>query len=277
MNSRDVSPQHYASFCTFLERETGIVLGPSKQYLVRSRLVGLLHEYPELSIDSLVDKAVAGRDRKLQQQVVDAMTTNETLWFRDNYPFTLLSNEIIPALAKLNRKLRIWSAACSTGQEAYSIAMTLFELQEKQPQSLKFGFEIIGTDISERVLQQATDGHYDAMAVVRGLSEPLQRKYFERRPDGTLVANSALKRVTQFRKLNLISSYSALGKFDVVFCRNVLIYFSADNKKLILQQIAASLNAEGSLLLGASESVAAVADLFQMVKAANGLYYKKKS
>ena len=126
-------------------------------------------------------------------------------------------------------------------------------------------------------MQQATDGHYDAMAVVRGLSEPMQRKYFERHPDGTLVANSALKRVTQFRKLNLISSYSALGKFDVVFCRNVLIYFSADNKKLILQQIAASLNAEGSLLLGASESVAAVADLFQMVKAANGLYYKKKS
>ncbi|WP_100655860.1 CheR family methyltransferase [Alteromonas flava] len=276
MNDREVSPRSYEKFRAFLEAETGIVLGESKQYLVRSRLVGLLHDYPELSLDGIIDLTLQGSDRVLRTRVLDAMTTNETLWFRDSYPFKLLEHSILPELAGSVSKLRIWSAACSTGQEAYSIAMTVKEFQSKRPNAFKSGFEIIGTDISERVVKQATLGEYNEMAILRGLPDHMQKKYFDRGPNNLVKVKPDLARHTQFRNLNLLGSYSTLGKFDVIFCRNVLIYFSAENKKLILQQIAACLSAHGSLILGASESASAVADLFSMQKESTGLFYKKK-
>ncbi|MDM7860175.1 protein-glutamate O-methyltransferase CheR [Alteromonas sp. ASW11-36] len=276
MSTREVSAPNYQRFCQFLERETGILLGDSKQYLVRSRLLGLLHDYADLSLDGLIDKAIQGHDRKLQQRVLDSMTTNETLWFRDTYPFTLLTEQILPAMTPSNRKLRIWSAACSTGQEAYSIAMTILDFQAKNPSALKSGFEVVGSDISEHVLQVANKGEYDKIAILRGLPASYQSKYFNKLGEDSLVVKPHLKQHVSFKKLNLLSPYTGMGTFDIVFCRNVLIYFSADNKKRILQQIAACLSNDGSLLLGASESVTTVADLFQMVKASKGLYYKKK-
>lgn len=252
------------------------MLGPTKQYLVRSRLVGLLHDYAGMTVDDLIESAIAGLDRELKRRVLEAMTTNETLWFRDTYPFTLLTDSILPAMANKIRKLRIWSAACSSGQEAYSIAMTILEYQNRNPGSFKHGFEVIGTDISQQMVETAQVGYYNQMSVHRGLPDNFKTKYFSPADDGGVKVTSALSRYTQFKQLNLLSSYAGLGKFDVVFCRNVLIYFSADNKKKILQQIAACLELDGSLVLGASESVSSVADTFSMVKAPAGLYYQRR-
>ena len=204
------------------------------------------------------------------------MTTNETLWFRDTYPFTVLTEQILPALQPLNRKLRIWSAACSTGQEAYSIAMTVLDYQAKHPSAFKAGFEVVGSDISEHVLDVASKGEYDKIAILRGLPTACQAKYFNKLGDESLVVKSQLKQHVSFRKLNLLSPYTGLGTFDIVFCRNVLIYFSADNKKRILQQIAGQLQPQGVLFLGASESISAASDTYSMVKCHPGLYYQKK-
>ncbi|MBT0584969.1 CheR family methyltransferase [Alteromonas oceanisediminis] len=275
MLNREFSPENYQRFGRFLEQRTGIVLGDAKQYLVRSRLISFLHEYPDTDLDGIIDKAISGNDLNLQQRVIDAMTTNETLWFRDTYPFSLLTHHILPGLQDKQR-LRIWSAACSTGQEAYSIAMTLLEYQSQHKEAFRGGFEIVGTDISRRVLNMAKSAHYDLMSVGRGLPAALQRKYFDTNEDKSVTAKLELQRCVTFKPLNLLESYTGLGMFDIIFCRNVLIYFSTDNKKKILQQIAAVLDPKGSLMLGASESVNAAADLFSMTKATNGLFYQHK-
>jgi chemotaxis protein methyltransferase CheR len=278
---RNLSEQSYSKFCQFLEKETGIKLGDSKQYLVKSRLVGILHDYQYNGVDELIDAILKRTDRQLLQRSIDAMTTNETLWFRDNYPFTLLTDQILPQISQLNpnlrRPLRIWSAACSTGQEAYSIAMTLLEAKGKLSEVLSRGFEIVATDLSQSVLEIGQKGVYDNISIGRGLPEQMQRKYFSKVPVDSLEITSEVKKHVRFQKLNLLDSYRSLGRFDIVFCRNVLIYFSPQNKQKILQQIAASLEANGSLLLGASESVSSVADLFTMHKANQGLYYVKRS
>jgi chemotaxis protein methyltransferase CheR len=172
--------------------------------------------------------------------------------------------------------LRIWSAACSSGQEAYSIAMTLLDYKEKNPRALAGGFEIIATDISSDVLEVGTQGKYDKMSIGRGLPSAKQSKYFTTHVDGSVTALPKLRHCVKFKKLNLLSNYITLGSFDIVFCRNVLIYFSPQNKQKILQQIAATLVPNGSLLLGASESVASVSDLFTMQKTSYGLYYTKR-
>lgn len=280
MTDREVSTDNYQRFSAFLEKETGIVLGDAKQYLVRSRLVSFLHDYDNASVNTIIEMALSGREPALKQRVIDAMTTNETLWFRDSYPFKLLEQSILPSFTdkhpNLNRPLRIWSAACSTGQEAYSIAMTLLEFKEKNPKSLPNGFNITATDLSHRVLEVGEAGKYDTMSIGRGLPAMLQKKYFTTHADGSVTVLPSIRRHVTFKKLNLLASYSSLGSFDIVFCRNVLIYFSPANKQKILQQIAASLASNGSLLLGASESVASVTELFAMVKATHGLYYTKR-
>ena len=281
MTNRDVSEENYRRFSEFLEKETSIVLGTSKQYLVRSRLVSFLHDYDNVTVNDIIERSLSGRDPTLKQRVLDAMTTNETLWFRDGYPFKLLEQSILPGILdkqpSLNKPLRIWSAACSSGQEAYSIAMTLFEYKEKNPRAFSSGFEIIATDISSRVLEIGQAGEYDTMSIGRGLPNALQSKYFTTHSDGSVTAIPKLRNCVKFKKINLLASYAALGAFDIVFCRNVLIYFSPQNKQKILQQIAATLVSNGSLLLGASESVASVTELFAMVKASHGLYYTKRT
>jgi chemotaxis protein methyltransferase CheR len=280
LTNRDISVQNYQRFSECLEQETGIALGASKQYLVLSRLVSFLHEYDDVSVNDIIEMALSGRDPTLKQRVMDAMTTNETLWFRDGYPFKLLDQAILPNIVEkqlaLNRPLRIWSAACSSGQEAYSIAMTLLDYKEKNPRALAGGFEIIATDISSDVLEVGTQGKYDKMSIGRGLPSAKQSKYFTTHVDGSVTALPKLRHCVKFKKLNLLSNYITLGSFDIVFCRNVLIYFSPQNKQKILQQIAATLVPNGSLLLGASESVASVSDLFTMQKTSYGLYYTKR-
>ena len=204
------------------------------------------------------------------------MTTNETLWFRDNYPFDLLVKDLLPKLSAKNQKIRIWSAACSSGQEPYSIAMSVLEYQRQRPGALRAGVEIVATDLSSEMLQKCESGIYDELSLARGLSPQRRQAFFQKNESGLMQIKPDVRRMVNFRSLNLLSSYAALGRFDIVFCRNVLIYFSADIKQRILQQIAGQLQSEGILFLGASESISAASDTYNMVKCHPGLYYQKK-
>jgi chemotaxis protein methyltransferase CheR len=274
--NKDVSPASYLKFREFLEKQCGIVLGENKQYLVRSRLASLLYKHKYESADELIDVVVRGFDRTLLQSVIDAMTTNETLWFRDNYPFDLLVNNLLPSLSTKNQRIRIWSAACSSGQEPYSIAMSVLEYQRQRPGALRAGVEIVATDLSSEMLQKCELGLYDELSLARGLSPQRRQTFFQQGDNGMMQVKPEVRRMVTFKSLNLLTSYASLGRFDIVFCRNVLIYFSADVKQRILQQIAGQLQPEGILFLGASESISAASSTYSMVKCHPGLYYQKK-
>ncbi|MEC8418179.1 MAG: protein-glutamate O-methyltransferase CheR [Pseudomonadota bacterium] len=276
MANKEVSPESYLKFREFLEKQCGIVLGDSKQYLVRSRLASLLYKHKYESADELISVVVRGFDRNLLQDVIDAMTTNETLWFRDNYPFDLLVKELLPSLASQNRKIRIWSAACSSGQEPYSIAMSVLEFQRQRPGTLRSGVEIVATDLSSEMLKKCELGIYDELSLARGLSAERREMFFQKNDAGAMQVKPEVRKMVSFRSLNLLSSYAALGRFDIVFCRNVLIYFSPEVKQRILQQIAGQLQSDGVLFLGASESISAASNSYSMVKCSPGLYYQKK-
>ncbi|WP_334027431.1 CheR family methyltransferase [Alteromonas sp. P256] len=276
MINKEVSPEGYLKFRQFLEKQCGIVLGENKQYLVRSRLASLLYKYSYSSADELINVVVRGHDRGLLQSVIDAMTTNETLWFRDNYPFDLLVKELLPDLAKTNRNIKIWSAACSSGQEPYSIAMAILEFQRQRPGILRGGVDIVATDLSSEMLSKCELGVYDELSLARGLSPQRRQTFFQQHEMGRMQIKPEVRSMVTFKSFNLLSSYAALGRFDIVFCRNVLIYFSGDVKQRILQQIAGQLQPKGVLFLGASESISSASDTYSMVKCQPGLYYQKR-
>ncbi|OAN18636.1 chemotaxis protein CheR [Photobacterium jeanii] len=275
MTAITIKDQEYKDFCRFLEAQCGIVLGDSKQYLVRSRLSPLVSRFSLSSLSDLLQQVISGRNRELRVAAVDAMTTNETLWFRDSYPFTVLADKILPELAANKRPIKIWSAASSSGQEPYSLAMTVLETQSRRP-GLLSSVNITATDISQTMLDTCRAGVYDNLALSRGLSPERRRMFFENNGDGRMKVNDKVKRMVNFRPQNLKDSYALLGKFDVIFCRNVLIYFSPEMKSKVLNQMAASLNPGGYLLLGASESLTGLTDKFEMIRCNPGIIYKLK-
>lgn len=275
MTAISISDQEYRDFSRFLESQCGIVLGDSKQYLVRSRLSPLVTKFKLVSLSDLLRNVVTGRNRELRIAAVDAMTTNETLWFRDSYPFTVLADKLLPEMAEKKRPIKIWSAASSSGQEPYSMGMTILETQSKRPGMLP-SVAITATDISASMLDMCRAGVYDNLALGRGLSPERRRTFFEDAGDGRMKIKDNVKRLVNFRPQNLMESYALLGKFDIVFCRNVLIYFSPDMKSQVLNSIANSLNPGGYLLLGASESLTGLTDRFEMVRCNPGIIYKLK-
>ncbi|WP_454441899.1 protein-glutamate O-methyltransferase [Vibrio bathopelagicus] len=275
MTAITISDQEYRDFSRFLESQCGIVLGDSKQYLVRSRLSPLVTKFNLASLSDLLRDVVTGRNRELRVAAVDAMTTNETLWFRDTYPFAVLADKLLPEIAANKRPIKIWSAASSSGQEAYSMAMTILETQARKPGMLP-SVSITGTDISASMLDMCRKGAYDNLALGRGLSPERRRTFFEDAGDGRMQVKDNVKRMVNFRPQNLMDSYALLGKFDIIFCRNVLIYFSPDMKAKVLNQMANSLNPGGYLLLGASESLTGLTDRFEMVRCNPGIIYKLK-
>ena len=268
----------FEQFRVFLEKACGILLGSNKQYLVSSRLNKLMEQQDIKSLGELVQKMQAQPRGGLREQVVDAMTTNETLWFRDTYPFEVMKSRVLPELIKANpsQRLRIWSAACSSGQEPYSLSMTIDEFEKANLGQLKAGVQIVATDLSGSMLTACKSGEYDSLAMGRGLSQDRLQRYFDPKGPGRWAVKPAIKSRVEFRALNLLESYAALGKFDVVFCRNVLIYFSAEVKKDILTRIHATLKPGGYLFLGASEALNALPDLYQMVQCNPGIIYKVK-
>lgn len=275
MSSGDLD---FEQFRIFLEKACGILLGNNKQYLVASRLSKLMEQHSIKSLGELVQRMQGQPRSGLRELVVDAMTTNETLWFRDAYPFEVLKNRILPELAKASpgQRLRIWSAACSSGQEPYSLSMTVDELERSSPGLLKSGVQIVATDLSPTMLNNCKAAEYDSLAMGRGLAPERLQRYFDARGTGRWAVKPAIRSRVEFRPLNLLDNYAALGRFDVVFCRNVLIYFSAELKRDILLRIHGTLKPGGFLFLGASEALNALPEHYQMVQCSPGIIYKAK-
>ena len=266
----------YHSFREYLEKQCGIVLGENKQYLVKSRLGPVFSKYKIKSLTELMKGLGSVTQRELRSAVIDAMTTNETLWFRDAYPFELLKNTILPDFSGQKKPVRIWSAACSSGQEPYSLSMCSLEYQMQRPGSLPGGVDILATDISSAMLEQCKTAEYDELALARGLSPERRRQFFEAADNKRWRLNSKVRQNVNFRYANLLESYALLGRFDIIFCRNVLIYFSTDVKAKIIKQFAGALNSGGYLMLGASESMSGLSDEFEMIRCNPGIVYKLK-
>lgn len=276
MSARQLDEKSYNEFRTFLEQQCGIVLGENKQYLVKSRLAPLMAKFGVNSLGELVTRTLAPVERQLRAAVIDAMTTNETLWFRDDYPFKLLQSKLLPALSERRTPIKIWSAASSSGQEPYSIAMSVLEYKQKNPGAFPRGVQVVGTDISTTMLEHCKYGHYDSLALARGLSAERKQRFFEKGDNGMLKVKDEVKKMVSFRPLNLLNSYSLMGRFDIVFCRNVLIYFSPEIKAQIISQIHGVLNSDGYLFLGASESLSGLNQKFSMLRCNPGIVYQKE-
>lgn len=273
MDQSPIAVSEYDNFRRYLEDACGIVLGENKHYLVTSRLKHVTEEFSFPTLSEMMSTLVKGNDRKLREKVIDAMTTNETMWFRDIYPFKILTKDLLPELAKNKNPIRIWSAASSTGQEAYSISMSISEFQQSNPGKLSSAVEIVGTDISQTVVNKAKQGHYDELSVVRGLETQRRDRFFTKKDDDWVINADIMKR-TRFTELNLLNNYSLLGKFDIIFCRNVLIYFSSEMKKDILERMAQILKPGGTLILGGSESPTGYTKAFSMVRYPDGVVYR---
>ena len=266
----------YNKFRDYLEDACGIVLGDNKQYLVASRLTRVMAEKHMSNLGQLLDELVNKNNLDLQEQIIDAMTTNETSWFRDVHPYTSLKEDILPEISRGRKTpIRIWSAACSSGQEPYSISMSIHEFQMANPGLLTTDVQIISTDISPAMLNFSKKARYEDLAMARGLSDERKKRYFHEVVGGWELNQDIRSRV-EFRELNLMNNYALLGKFDIVFCRNVLIYFSSKAKQDILERITKTLNPAGYLCLGGSESLTGVADRYDIIRSSGGVIYKLK-
>lgn len=270
--------EEFKEFSLFLEKSCGILLAEHKQYLVQSRLGRIMRDNNMSSLKDLTTKLNGFSGTGLKEQVINAMTTNETLWFRDVHPFEVLAKTILPDVHAQSRgsRLRIWSAACSTGQEPYSISMVLEEYKASHPGHFGGGEEIIATDISTEVLNRAKSGEYEMLAIGRGLSQDRLKKYFTQTPTGGWKVNPNIQRRVRFQSINLMASYAALGQFDVIFIRNVLIYFSAEMKADILRKMHKQMKKGAYLMLGASESMSGLNDIFELIHCRPGIIYKAK-
>lgn len=265
MNSQD-----FEFVVQLVRQRTGIVLTPDKTYLVESRLAPLARKEGLASIEDLINVVRARREERLVGQLLDVMTTNETFFFRDKTPFDHLRDTAFPTLGPQRRgqRIRVWSAACSSGQEPYSIAMMI----DQQPMLTQgVPLEIVGTDISDRCLERAKQGLYTQFEVQRGLPIQLLMAHFTQQEDHWRLSERIRNQVT-FRKHNLLDPADGLGKFDVVLCRNVLIYFDAATKVAVLDRIAAQLNPGGYLILGAAETVVGLTTSFEATPDRRGLY-----
>lgn len=248
-----------------VRRHSAIVLEASKEYLIEARLAPLARSEGLGSIGDLVTRLRIGRDDKLQRKVIDAMTTNETLFFRDVHPFEALRVNVLPEMLPsraASKQLRIWSAACSTGQEPYTIAMLL---REHFPELASWRIDILATDLSTEVLAKARTGVYGQIEVNRGLPAKLMVKYFTKQGVDWQIDDS-IRRMIEFREFNLAETWPAMQKFDVIFLRNVLIYFDADTKKSILSRMRRLLRPDGCLFLGAAETTMNLDDGYERLQ-----------
>lgn len=275
-----ISPEEFLLIRDYIEKHCGIHLTNDKVYLVETRLTTLMIEQGCKSFGELYNKAVTDKTYSLRDKIIEAITTNETFWFRDLHPFGILNevlfNKFAEEIVSGNRtKIKVWCCACSTGQEPYSIAMTFLDLLRKNPSLSAEHIEIVATDISSTVLFLGKLGRYDSLAITRGLAEDFKERYFEK-GEKVWTIKDKVKQMVTFRKLNLQENFSLIGRQDIIFCRNILIYFSIDFKQNILKRIATLLRPDGYLFLGASESIIMYTDEYEMMRHAMGLYYQVK-
>ncbi len=257
-----------------LARRSGLVLTPDKCYLLDSRLTPIAKKWNYPSLDSMTLALRAVPDPALIKDIVEAMTTNETSFFRDGRPFELFKTVVLPYLTKNRDKkkpLRIWCAAASTGQEPYTLCMTL-----KENAALMAGWnvEIIATDIADSILAIAKAGRYSQFEVQRGLPIQMLLKYFEQTTDGWQIKPD-IRNMVKFQQFNLLDPMEGLGSFDIVFCRNVLIYFDEKTKADVLRRISGRLASDGFLFLGGAETVLGISDAFKPMDQHRGLYVQQ--
>jgi chemotaxis protein methyltransferase CheR len=266
-----VTPSDYDYLRKLLKERSGLVLSADKQYLVESRLLPLARKVGAPHLSDLVVKLKAPGAEPLIVDVVEAMTTNESFFFRDKIPFEHFREHMLPSLLKARaaqRRIRIWCAAASTGQEPYSLAMLL---KEMAPQVAGWRVEIIATDLSNEVLEKARAGLYSQFEVQRGLPIQLLMKYFTQAGE-TWQISPEIKAMVQYRPLNLLADFTHLGTFDIVFCRNVLIYFDQETKIGVLERLARLTEQDGFLVLGAAETVVGLTEVFKPLLDRRGLY-----
>jgi chemotaxis protein methyltransferase CheR len=266
-----VTPQDFDYLRQLLRQRSGLVLSAEKQYLAESRLLPVARKHALAGLTELVAKLKADTAAPLGTDVVEAMTTNESFFFRDKVPFEHFRDTVMPALLAARareKRLRIWCTACATGQEPYSLAMSLKGFGAALA---GWRIEIVATDLSNDVLDKAKAGIYSQFEVQRGLPIQLLVKFFAQIGDAWQIVPE-IRAMVKFRPLNLLNDFSALGTFDLVFCRNVLIYFDQETKVGVLNRIARQMPADGFLVLGAAETVVGLTDAFKPMLEKRGLY-----
>lgn len=250
---------------------SGLTLTKDKGYLLESRLLPVARQYSMKTLEELVMKLRSRPDNALIRDVVEAMTTNESFFFRDVKPFDQFKTVVLPhllATKAATRSIKIWSAACSSGQEPYSLAMIL---KEEKARLQGWNIDIVATDLSTQILSKAQAGQYAQFEVQRGLPIQLLVKYFKQNGDRWQIDQS-IRDMVRFRPLNLLEDFSVLGSFDVIFCRNVLIYFDQPTKTMVLERMSRQLSNDGFLFLGGAETVVGITNKFQTMPNQRGLY-----
>jgi chemotaxis protein methyltransferase CheR len=266
-----VTPLDYDFLRSALKQRSGLVLSADKQYLVESRLLPVARKAGLANLGALVEALRSDGNDPLMVAVVEAMATNESFFFRDKIPFEHFRTIIMPALLaarRASRTIRIWCAATSTGQEPYSLAMCLKGMERE---IAGWRVEIVATDLSNEVLEKARAGLYSQFEVQRGLPIQLLIKHFTQVGELWQIAPD-IRAMVKFRQLNLLSNFSSLGMFDLIFCRNVLIYFDQQTKIGVLENLARVVACDGYLVLGAAETVVGLTDSFKVVGDRHGLY-----
>jgi len=267
-----ITAQEFQHFRKFLKRSSGIALADNKQYLVSNRLRPLLKEMGLDRVSDLLAMIAAMPTCDLTAKVIDAMTTNETFWFRDTSHFQYLETKLLAMLSKKGTPLSVWSAACSSGQEPYSISLSVDKYIKASGKQVKVS--ITATDLSDKTLRQAKHGIYADMELSRGLPNELQREHFSGVRDGLQISPRHRAR-TSFRKLNLLDNFSTLGQFDIVFCRNVLLYFAGPTKLDILNRIVNVMKPGAYLFLSSSEIIPSEINGLETIRDATCKCYRK--
>lgn len=263
--------EDFDMFATLLKQRSGLVLTKDKAYLLESRLMPVARKWNMKGLDELANTVRTRKDEALLRDITEAMTTNESSFYRDSKPFDQFRQLVLPRLLETRaskRSIRIWSAACSSGQEAYSLAMLLLD---EQARIAGWRIEIVGTDISAEMVERAKSGVYTQFEVQRGLPIQMLVKHFKQNGDKWQISQQ-IRQMVSFREWNLLQDISALGQFDVVFCRNVLIYFDQPTKTKVLEAIARQMPPDGILYLGGAETVLGITDRFKAVDGQRGLY-----
>jgi chemotaxis protein methyltransferase CheR len=280
MTKIKVTPTEFKEFSKYILDISGIALDLGKEYLLETRLGPILTRLGCDSYVELLRKAKSDLKKTLENEIIDAISTNETYFFRDKSPFQLLQHKIFPDLIDkrssknmgLKPTLRLWSAANSTGQEIYSIAMTLLEMGIT---SKNYNIKLYGTDISDAAIAQASYGLYNKFEVARGLDPGRLNRYFDSHEDRYKIKDE-LRAMVQFKKMNLMKPFMGMGKFDIILCRNVMIYFTTQDRRKIYQNISSVLEPDGYLLIGSTESLVNDTDLYVSNKYLNSVFYQFK-
>jgi len=276
-----ITPVEFSLFSKYILLISGISLDPGKEYLIETRLRPLLKEYNLNSFKELYNAAISDSQKKIEKAIIDAISTNETYFFRDKNPFELLKFKILPDLIdkrsaeKPGRpvNIRVWSAASSTGQEIYSVAMIMHELGIANTR--QYNIRLIGTDISDAAIAKASYGQYNKFEVARGLTPERLKKFFNKVGDDWKIKDE-IRSMVAFQKVNLLKPFNSPGKFDIVFCRNVAIYFNPPDRKKLYQTISNSLETDGYLLIGSTESLSNDTQMLKPQRYLNSTFYQFK-